>query len=398
MSWTIKAATEAVKFLIDIPDAKFYAYDGSEDENGFHPHPIKAGDMFEIGHVDTDPWGGTSVTADTGGSCILLEDFKKGVDYAFVPMAEYEKAIAEEIGNTIAASEFAVGDEVEFIEPHMVSVDIDKDKSEDPNAGHVETEHFDDVNVDVPAGTKGVVEKVYGPAEIDVRVESLPYSAIRPQGDSWAAEGDWSGTVYVAPEDIAKIKSLGTNEVAASIVVEAEDQVKMGLEAEKEHAGTIKWIAEKVNGQLTDDVLNEAVRKIVSDHLKERPDYYTRLKQAEGGDVKAHRGVPKPAEDRGQVLPDELNSSADDPSYEPIRELYQAMLMTMEQLRQAVPAYVMAHKDEPGARRARNKVAALAKSINDGAKEAKDVAQESYLLTINPDATEGGEEPKGEPA
>ena len=360
----------------------------------------------------------------------------------------------------------AVGDEVEFIEPCVITVDTSVEH-EDPNSQRVDTEEFEGVDIDVPVGTKAVVVKVYGPNEVDLKFDSgLPYGAIRPQDDKWAEQGDWVGVATIGSDDIHKLKSLGTK-VAAKIVVEADNEVAMGVNVEKEHAGTLKWITERVNGQLTDDVLNEAVRKIVSDHLKERPDYYTKLKEVEGADLNPNgvlRGVtqddypeggdyrgpdgypvasgPQPpkcevceeeivegeigwtkevpdpqyhggtrtvwtcvrcaegkdvqaATERGQVLPDELNSSADDLSYEPIRELYQTMLMTMEQLQQAIPTYVMAHQDERGARQARNKIAALAKSINDVTKAAKDVAQESYLLVIDPN-NEEGEEPEGE--
>jgi len=92
MSWIKKAAEkQAVKFLVDVPNAEFYAYDGSEDENGWYKQPIKAGEYFELGSASspTEDFD----TADTGGSFCRLSDFVEGKDYVLVPMAEWDKAI-----------------------------------------------------------------------------------------------------------------------------------------------------------------------------------------------------------------------------------------------------------------------------------------------------------------
>ena len=60
------------------------------------------------------------------------------------------------------------------------------------------------------------------------------------------------------------------------------DQIKMGIVVEKEHTDTIKWLVEKFGGEATEDIINEAAKRIAEDHLKELPDYYTRLKKMEG--------------------------------------------------------------------------------------------------------------------
>jgi len=59
------------------------------------------------------------------------------------------------------------------------------------------------------------------------------------------------------------------------------DQSKMGIIVEKEHADTIKWLAQKLGGEANEGLINEVAQKIAADHLKEIPDYYTRLKDME---------------------------------------------------------------------------------------------------------------------
>ena len=72
-----------------------------------------------------------------------------------------------------------------------------------------------------------------------------------------------------------------------------KDQVQMGIEVEKEHAPTVKKIREALGEDL--DISNEEIYQMIAeDHLKEFPDYYTRLKKMEtqqgGGEVKTKRG------------------------------------------------------------------------------------------------------------
>jgi hypothetical protein len=67
------------------------------------------------------------------------------------------------------------------------------------------------------------------------------------------------------------------------------DQLAMGREVEQEHAETIKWLIKKLSpgpgltDEITTKLLAETVERIAQDHLKELPDYYTRLKQMEKG-------------------------------------------------------------------------------------------------------------------
>lgn len=51
------------------------------------------------------------------------------------------------------------------------------------------------------------------------------------------------------------------------------EQLRRGMEVEQEHLGTIKNLAGKSD--------LEATALIAADHLKEYPDYYTRLKKVE---------------------------------------------------------------------------------------------------------------------
>jgi hypothetical protein len=53
-------------------------------------------------------------------------------------------------------------------------------------------------------------------------------------------------------------------------------QIEMGIKVEMEHRSTIEWL--KSNPDAT---IEEAARHIALDHLKELPDYYSRLKQME---------------------------------------------------------------------------------------------------------------------
>lgn len=54
-------------------------------------------------------------------------------------------------------------------------------------------------------------------------------------------------------------------------------QLRKGIKAEREHASTIRKIK---NGKLT---VNQAIRQIAKDHIKEIPDYYDRLEKVEKG-------------------------------------------------------------------------------------------------------------------
>ena len=72
-----------------------------------------------------------------------------------------------------------------------------------------------------------------------------------------------------------------------TIKAEESDQLKMGTEVEREHADTIKWLIEQLShsgGQgdnPVDKLVTEVATKIAQEHLKEIPDYYTRLKDME---------------------------------------------------------------------------------------------------------------------
>jgi hypothetical protein len=73
-------------------------------------------------------------------------------------------------------------------------------------------------------------------------------------------------------------------------LVFADDrELAMGIEAEQEHAGTIRWLVDRVlltggwegPGYDVDRLVQEMATRIAQDHLKEVPDYYSRLKQME---------------------------------------------------------------------------------------------------------------------
>jgi hypothetical protein len=62
-------------------------------------------------------------------------------------------------------------------------------------------------------------------------------------------------------------------------------ELAMGTEIEKEHLDTIKWLVEQLGGDVKkfESLRDEAAERIARDHLKELPDYYTRLKKMESG-------------------------------------------------------------------------------------------------------------------
>ena len=70
------------------------------------------------------------------------------------------------------------------------------------------------------------------------------------------------------------------------IIKSESDQLKMGIVVEKEHADTIKWLAEKLGGEANEGLVNEVAAKIAEDHLKEMPDYYSKLKEMESKPAK----------------------------------------------------------------------------------------------------------------
>ena len=57
----------------------------------------------------------------------------------------------------------------------------------------------------------------------------------------------------------------------------------MGREVEKEHTGTINWLLEQANvpPDQAKALLDQAIERIVKDHIKELPDYYTLLSRME---------------------------------------------------------------------------------------------------------------------
>jgi hypothetical protein len=79
------------------------------------------------------------------------------------------------------------------------------------------------------------------------------------------------------------------------IIVEAEHgaqaqaELEAGKKVEMEHADTIKWLIEQLSHSSgksdmpTDKLIHEVATRIAQDHLKELPDYYTRLKKMEEG-------------------------------------------------------------------------------------------------------------------
>jgi len=64
----------------------------------------------------------------------------------------------------------------------------------------------------------------------------------------------------------------------SSTEIDSEKQLELGIEVEREHLDTIKRIIKEPENQ---SLIDKAIESIARDHLKEMPDYYTRLKKME---------------------------------------------------------------------------------------------------------------------
>ena len=65
---------------------------------------------------------------------------------------------------------------------------------------------------------------------------------------------------------------------------EPKSELDLGTGVEMEHADTIRWIFDNITGpeaKIPDGFVEEVATKIAQEHLKEMPDYYTRLKEME---------------------------------------------------------------------------------------------------------------------
>jgi hypothetical protein len=62
-------------------------------------------------------------------------------------------------------------------------------------------------------------------------------------------------------------------------------ELEMGRKVEQEHTDTLNWLLKEVNApaERLEALRTEAIQRIAQDHLKELPDYYTRLKAMESG-------------------------------------------------------------------------------------------------------------------
>jgi hypothetical protein len=65
--------------------------------------------------------------------------------------------------------------------------------------------------------------------------------------------------------------------------VEHPSELDKGLEVEKEHTGTINWLLEQANVPPDQGkaLLDQVIKRIAEDHIKELPDYYTLLQRME---------------------------------------------------------------------------------------------------------------------
>lgn len=59
------------------------------------------------------------------------------------------------------------------------------------------------------------------------------------------------------------------------------DQVKQGIEVEYEHKPTFRWLRDYILKNGTFPPIEAFAQNISKDHLKEIPDYYTRLAKME---------------------------------------------------------------------------------------------------------------------
>lgn len=62
--------------------------------------------------------------------------------------------------------------------------------------------------------------------------------------------------------------------------VHAADELEMGRQVEQEHAGTLRWLMQKLgkDPKEAQALLDEAVERIAKDHIQEDASYYSKLK------------------------------------------------------------------------------------------------------------------------
>jgi hypothetical protein len=73
------------------------------------------------------------------------------------------------------------------------------------------------------------------------------------------------------------------------LAAEEEDpkakQMAMGRKVEKEHTETLRWLIRELGSdgpaRPVEQLVEEAIGRIAEDHLRELPDYYTRLARME---------------------------------------------------------------------------------------------------------------------
>jgi hypothetical protein len=117
-------------------------------------------------------------------------------------------------------------------------------------------------------------------------------SPVKP-GDPNTDPGNIVDEIAKHMEDIKKAKIKISLKAGLLVKSEENKELAMGKKAEMEHAATIEWIMSKLGpGPGYDEktkkgFIEEVVTKIAEDHLKEMPDYYSRLEQMESGAKKA---------------------------------------------------------------------------------------------------------------
>jgi hypothetical protein len=119
----------------------------------------------------------------------------------------FKAATEEEVAQY--SSQFKVGDEIEFIEPHVIEVDIDIYHEGSMYSAPLE-EHYENVPIELSIGTTGIITEV-APVETEVEFDMLPYqyeAGIEPD-DTKTVTGEWSGVAPINGDDILKMRKVG---------------------------------------------------------------------------------------------------------------------------------------------------------------------------------------------
>lgn len=122
------------------------------------------------------------------------------------------------------------------------------------------------------------------------KVSKLEYIKLPPFTCGMIAR-NWRPGIDAQVGDLISMIPVADGDTQAQVGSHADEiELLRGIEHEKEHAGTLRWIIESINALLQkvhypnariEEIFREGFKRIAQDHLREIPDYYTRLARME---------------------------------------------------------------------------------------------------------------------